>query len=118
MNNFASEHTQIVLVMKKIILLFCLLFTLNLSAQVARPKLIVGLVVDQMRWDYLYYYYDEYGKGRLKRLLNEGFSCDNTMINYVPTVTAIGHSSIFTGSCVYGHSWKQLLHQKQIRLLL
>lgn len=74
------------------------MFTLNLSAQVARPKLIVGLVVDQMRWDYLYYYYDEYGKGRLKRLLNEGFSCDNTMINYVPTVTAIGHSSIFTGS--------------------
>lgn len=64
----------------------------------ARPKLVVGLVVDQMRWDYLYYYQSEYGPGGLRRLLDEGFSCDYTMINYVPTVTAIGHTSIYTGS--------------------
>ena len=68
------------------------------KAQIKRPKLVVGLVVDQMRWDFLYYYYDQYGEGGIKRLLNGGFSCENTMINYVPTVTAIGHSSIFTGS--------------------
>lgn len=66
--------------------------------QIERPKLVVGFVVDQMRWDYLYYYYDQYGEGGFKRLLREGFSCENTMINYVPTVTAIGHSSIYTGS--------------------
>ena len=47
---------------------------LNAQAQVARPKLIVGLVVDQMRWDYLYFYQNEYGQGGLRRLLNEGFS--------------------------------------------
>ena len=67
-------------------------------ANVARPKLVVGLVVDQMRWDYLYRYYDRYQTGGFKRMLNEGFSCENTIIDYVPTVTAIGHSSIYTGS--------------------
>ena len=70
-----------------------------MSAQgIKRPKLVVGIVVDQMRWDYLYYYYDQYKEGGLKRLLNDGYSCENTMINYVPTVTAIGHSCIYTGS--------------------
>lgn len=44
---------------------------MGVQAQVQRPKLVVGLVVDQMRWDYLYYYYDKYGEGGLKRLLNE-----------------------------------------------
>lgn len=68
------------------------------SPTLARPKLIVGIVVDQMRWDYLYRYYDRYQKDGFKRLLNEGFSCDNVHINYVPTLTAIGHSSIYTGS--------------------
>lgn len=70
------------------------------GAQVERPKLVVGLVVDQMRWDYLYYYYDQYGEGGLKRLVDEGFSCENQMINYLPTVTAIGHSSVYTVRCL------------------
>lgn len=63
-----------------------------------RPKLVVGLVVDQMRWDYLYRYFPRYGETGFKRLLREGFSCENTYINYVPTVTAIGHSTVYTGS--------------------
>lgn len=65
---------------------------------IPRPKLVVGLMVDQMRWDYLYRFYDRYGDGGFKRLLNDGFSCENTYINYVPTVTAIGHSTVYTGS--------------------
>src|SRR2546423_7171034 len=64
----------------------------------SRPKLIVGIVIDQMRWDYLYKYYDRYSDGGFKRLLNEGFSCENTMINYLPSVTAVGHTAIVTGS--------------------
>nr|WP_294947522.1 alkaline phosphatase PafA [uncultured Mucilaginibacter sp.] len=68
------------------------------SATLPRPKLVVGLVVDQMRWDYLYRYYDRYQAGGFKRLLNEGFTCENTLIPYIPTVTAIGHSSVYTGS--------------------
>ena len=85
--------------MKRIILLLVVISSvLAAQSQVARPKLVVGLMVDQMRWDYLYYYYDEYGEDGLKRLLRDGYNCENTLINYVPTVTAIGHSSVYTGS--------------------
>ena len=66
--------------------------------KIERPKLVVGLVVDQMRWDYLYYYYEDFVEGGLKRLIDEGYSCENTMINYVPTVTGIGHASVYTRS--------------------
>lgn len=70
----------------------------NTPVNLPRPKLVVGIVVDQMRWDYLYRYYDRYQNGGFKRMLTEGFSCENTFIDYVPTVTAIGHSSVYTGS--------------------
>lgn len=63
-----------------------------------RPKLVVGIVVDQMRWDYLSRYYDQFGENGFKRLIKKGYSCDNCLINYLPTVTAIGHTSIYTGS--------------------
>jgi predicted AlkP superfamily pyrophosphatase or phosphodiesterase len=86
-------------------LLFSLLLLTDLvsNAQskpsvLSRPKLVVGIVVDQMRWDYLYRYHDRYQPNGFKRFLNEGFTCENTYINYVPTVTAIGHSTIYTGS--------------------
>lgn len=69
-----------------------------MQAQPSRPKLVVGLVVDQMRWDFLYRYYDRYTDGGFKRLLSEGYSMENCRIAYVPAVTAIGHTSIFTGS--------------------
>ncbi|RZK44267.1 MAG: alkaline phosphatase family protein [Pedobacter sp.] len=79
-------------------------------AKVERPKLVVGLVVDQMRWDYLYRFYDRYGKGGFKRLVNDGFSVENTFIPYLPTQTACGHSSIYTGSVpaingIIANSW-------------
>ena len=67
-------------------------------SNVQRPKLVVGIVVDQMRWDYLYRYYARYGEGGFKRMLGEGFSVENCKIPYIPSVTAIGHSSIWTGS--------------------
>ena len=72
--------------------------SIQAGTKVDRPKLVVGLMVDQMRWDYLYYYYSDYEEGGLKRLLAEGFSCENTMIPYIPTITAIGHTSVYTGS--------------------
>lgn len=74
-------------------------FAASGQQSIQRPKLVVGIVVDQMRWDYLYRYYDRYGaNGGFKRLLNLGFSCENTLIPYAPTVTACGHSSIYSGS--------------------
>jgi hypothetical protein len=75
--------------------------TVLLQAETAfneRPKLVVGIAVDQMRWDYLSRYYDQYREDGLKRLMTKGYSCNNCLINYLPTVTAIGHTSIYTGS--------------------
>ena len=79
-------------------------------AEVARPKLVVGLVVDQMRWDYLYRYYNRYTNGGFKRLINDGFSVENTYIPYTPTYTACGHTCIYTGSVpavhgIIGNDW-------------
>src|SRR3954452_4145098 len=65
----------------------------------SRPKLVVGIVIDQMRWDYLYRYYNIYkADGGFKRFLNEGFTSENTFIPYTPTVTAAGHTCVYTGS--------------------
>ena len=78
---------------------FLLLSSIAFSQNIARPKLVVGIVVDQMRWDFLYRYYDRYSaKGGFKRMLNDGFTCENTLIPYTPTITACGHTSIYTGS--------------------
>lgn len=63
-----------------------------------RPKLVVGIVVDQMRWDYLSRYYEKFGTDGYRRLVEGGYSFNNCLINYVPTVTAVGHTSIYTGS--------------------
>lgn len=85
--------------MRRVSTLLLSLLALAAAAQSPlRPRLVVGIVVDQMRWDYLYRYYDRYGDGGFKRLLREGATCENTFIPYLPTVTAIGHSSIYTGS--------------------
>jgi predicted AlkP superfamily pyrophosphatase or phosphodiesterase len=75
-----------------------------------RPKLVVGIVIDQMRWDYLYRYADRYGAGGFRRLLQEGFTCENTFISHLPSYTAVGHSTIFTGSVpaihgITGNDW-------------
>ena len=63
-----------------------------------RPKLVVGIVVDQMRWDYLSRYYDKFSDDGFKRLIEGGYSCNNCLINYLPTVTSIGHTSVYTGT--------------------
>jgi len=68
------------------------------AGKLERPKLVIGIVVDQMRWDYLYRYYDRFGDGGFKRMINEGFNCQNTFINYLPSFTAPGHACIYTGS--------------------
>lgn len=82
--------------MKRLFVFVIAAVALCAVAQVERPKLVVGLVVDQMRWDYLYNY--QWGEGGFKTLLHDGYLCNNTIIDYVPTVTAAGHSTIYTGT--------------------
>ena len=101
-----------------------LFFFIATSAQqnetLQRPKLIVGITVDQMRWDFLYRYYDRYAaNGGFRRMLNQGFSCENTMIPYAPTVTAPGHTTIYTGSVpaihgIAGNFWWDNAQQRDV----
>jgi predicted AlkP superfamily pyrophosphatase or phosphodiesterase len=109
--------------MRKFFFVVCTVFILSNSfAQnnLQRPKLVVGIAIDQMRWDYLYRYYDRYpANGGFKRLLNQGFSCENTFIPYVPTVTACGHTCIYTGSVpavhgITGNAWIDRLTNKTV----
>ncbi len=90
--------------MKKTVLLSCILtFSVYfISAQKniypPAPKLVVGIVIDQMRYDFLWRFWDLYGDGGFKRLVNEGFLCRNARYNYFLTTTAPGHSTIYTGA--------------------
>ncbi len=94
------------------VLMFVLLTPVLLSSQLSenRPKLVVGIVVDQMRFDYLHRYRDRFGEDGFKRLMKDGYEYKNTHYNYIPTVTAAGHSSIYTGATpsahgIVGNSW-------------
>ncbi len=85
----------------------------------ARPKLVVGMVVDQMRWDFLYRYQDKYTAGGFKRLLRDGYSCENTHINYSPSYTACGHTCVYTGSVpavhgITGNNWFDIKENKYV----
>jgi predicted AlkP superfamily pyrophosphatase or phosphodiesterase len=68
-----------------------------------KPKLVIGLVIDQMRYDYLTRFSDRYGKNGFKRLLEKGFSIESAYYNYIPTYTAVGHASIYTGTTPDNH---------------
>ncbi len=69
----------------------------------SKPKLVVGIVIDQMRFDYLYRFYDQYSETGFKRLMNQGMNFTYAQYNYIPTYTAPGHASIYTGSTPYFH---------------
>ncbi len=80
------------------------------NKEVARPKLVIGIVVDQMRWDYLYRFYGRYSNDGFRRLLSKGYECRQTTINYLPSYTAPGHACIYTGSVpaihgIAGNDW-------------
>lgn len=68
-----------------------------------RPKLVVGITVDQMRMDYLYRYWHLFPEGGFKRLINDGFVCTNNHYDYAPTYTGPGHASIYTGTSPMMH---------------
>ena len=84
-----------------------------------RPKLVVGIVVDQMRYDYITRFYDRMGSGGFKRMIREGYSCNNHHFNYIPTYTGPGHASIFTGTTPQNHGivandWYNKFEKKRV----
>lgn len=95
--------------MKKFLPFVCLFVISNLTAQ-QRPKLVVGIVVDQMKMEYLYRFQSDFSENGFKRLMNEGFTFYNMHFNYMPTSTAPGHASIYTGTTpsvhgIMGNDW-------------
>ncbi len=104
-----------------------LLFFLSTNAQEkikkdvkkTKPKLVVGIVVDQMRYDYLTRFYNRFSEGGFKRMIRDGFSCNNHHIDYIPTTTAPGHASIFTGTTpqnhgIIGNSWYDKISKQKV----
>ena len=47
-----------------------------------KPKLVVGIVIDQMRYDYIYKFWNKYSDSGFKKLINGGFFCENTNFSY------------------------------------
>ncbi|AUP80286.1 alkaline phosphatase PafA [Flavivirga eckloniae] len=105
-------------------LILVFLFSLSVKAQKERdeavkPKLVVGIVVDQMRYDYLTRFYKKFGEGGFKRMMNEGFNCKNNHFNYIPTYTGPGHASVYTGTTpkyhgIIGNNW----YDKEIKSMV
>jgi predicted AlkP superfamily pyrophosphatase or phosphodiesterase len=110
----------------KYLIYLSLFITFSLSAQkkkniplADKPKLVVGIIVDQMRYDFLYRYYEKYGSGGLKRLMNEGFNCKNNQYHYATTVTGPGHCHVYTGSVpaisgIVGNEWYDKYNNRQV----
>jgi predicted AlkP superfamily pyrophosphatase or phosphodiesterase len=91
--------------MKRI--LCALLLVSPLMAQ--KPKLVVTIVVDQFRYDYLTRFAAQYNGG-IATLLKHGAVFTNARYDQFPTVTAVGHSIIMSGanpaeSGIVGNSW-------------
>src|SRR5262249_58180997 len=71
----------------------------NAPPNAAKPvRLVVGIVIDQFRYDYLTRFQDQFGEGGFKRLLNGGAGFSNANYIHAPTVTACGHATVISGS--------------------
>ena len=85
-----------------------------------KPKLVVGIVVDQMRWDYVNKFKPFFKtQNGFLRFMNQGASCNNNLISYLPTVTACGHTAVYTGSTpaihgITGNSWYDNIQQRMV----
>jgi predicted AlkP superfamily pyrophosphatase or phosphodiesterase len=95
--------------MKKLILFLVFSFSIALQAQ-KKPKLVIGIVVDQMKAEYLNRFYNDFSENGFKKLIQNGYSFKNTHYNYMPTYTGPGHASIYTGTTpsvhgIVGNEW-------------
>jgi predicted AlkP superfamily pyrophosphatase or phosphodiesterase len=75
-----------------------------------KVRLVLGIVIDQFRYDYLTRFEDLFGSGGFKRLLSDGAVFTNANYIYIPTVTAPGHATFMSGSVpalhgIIGNDW-------------
>ncbi|WP_282786687.1 alkaline phosphatase PafA [Flavobacterium croceum] len=102
--------------MKKTLLVSLLITQIIFSQK--RPKLVVGIVVDQMRMEYLYRFQNDFSNDGFKRIMNNGFTFHNAHYNYMPTYTAPGHASIYTGTTpsvhgIVSNEWYSRTNEKE-----
>lgn len=95
--------------MRKFLVFFAVLSIVQIQAQ-DKPKLVVGIVVDQMKMEYLYRFSDDYSENGFKRLMDKGFTFHNMHYNYMPTYTGPGHAAVYTGTTpnvngIVGNNW-------------
>ena len=105
--------------MKNLLFFLLILLGYSASSENKKPKLVVAIVIDQMRYDFLENLSHRYSDNGFNRLVNEGFNCKNNFFNYVPTVTGPGHSSISTGSTpkthgIVGNNWYDRKRKRSI----
>ena len=108
--------------MKYLFSFFVIIFITNFSfaqSDSENPKLVVGIVVDQMRYDYLTRFENRFGEGGFKRMMSEGFNCKNNHFNYIPTYTGPGHASIYSGTTpkyhgIISNSWYDKIEKKTV----
>lgn len=106
--------------MKKLISLLILSSAFIGNAQtVKKPKLVIGIVVDQMRYDYLQRFKNKFGSKGFNKIIEDGTTYENAHFNYIPTYTAVGHTSIYTGTTpkdhgIIGNNWYDKFAKKSI----
>ena len=105
--------------MKKILIVLFSIFIGSQSYTQENPKLVVGIVVDQMRYDYIYRFWEDFGDNGFKKLINEGFLFRNANFSYAPTFTGPGHASIYTGTTpaihgVISNNWYDKYSKKYV----
>jgi predicted AlkP superfamily pyrophosphatase or phosphodiesterase len=100
-HSFARRCTAILLASLAVVL--SLPLPGSASAYNARPKLIVIIVIDQFRGDYLERYRDQFGEGGFRLFLDHGAYFSNCFYNYANTRTGPGHATLFTGAYSNGH---------------
>jgi predicted AlkP superfamily pyrophosphatase or phosphodiesterase len=75
-----------------------------------KPKLIIGITIDQMRYDYVGRFWDNYESDGFRKLVNQGYFSANTHYDHMPTYTGVGHATIGTGTGpsihgIVGNDW-------------
>jgi predicted AlkP superfamily pyrophosphatase or phosphodiesterase len=82
--------------------LFVIISIPNLFSQTRippeKPKLIIGIVIEDLRHDYINRYWDQFGKNGFRKLVNQGSYCKNTTFDYLLAQPSSGLASIVTGS--------------------
>jgi predicted AlkP superfamily pyrophosphatase or phosphodiesterase len=83
--------------------LICLIPAISFSQEYKKippekPKLIIGIVIDQMRYDLIDRFWNKFGDGGFRKIIQEGTQCKNASFQYLINETAVGNATISSGT--------------------